>query len=474
VIAVKACPQCGTEYPASERFCAMDGMALRSAADETDLVGSIVAERYHILEKIGEGGMGQVYLAEHVKMGRRNALKVMRPGAVKDLSTISRFNREAAHASRISHANVAAIYDFGETRDGLVYIAMEYVEGPSLTSIIARDGALSPARAAGIIRQTADALGAAHEMGIVHRDLKPDNILVASTRDGGDLVKVVDFGIAKSAAADGQKVTKTGHVIGTPEYMSPEQLAGDPLDGRSDIYSLGLVAFHALTGAPPFSSESAQEAMIMRLTDRPKRLSAVRPDVLWMQDVQTVLDKALEPNANARYRTAPEFGRDLEMTIRRMPAMDTAPARTNPTGVRAPDVPPTRVVAKRGKRPIVLGIALVAIVVAAGLAMMSVPGRRPNAPTSPPSVADQLRELIDESKLSTRGNEVLNRVAMLEPRAKSSEELYLAASLRARVFETRGDTARACAELKAVVRSLATAEIDMVNDRMTNVLSCAR
>jgi eukaryotic-like serine/threonine-protein kinase len=229
------CPQCGTEYPANARFCEVDGTALRTTDGHQDLVGSIVAERYHVMQKLGEGGMGQVYLAEHMKMGRKSALKVMHPGMVKDVDAISRFNREAANASRISHPNVCAIYDFGETSDGLIFLAMEFVDGPSLTKVIEQAGALSPKRAAEIVRQTGDALAVAHDLGIVHRDLKPDNIMIAMTRDGGDLVKVVDFGIAKAANSDAQKVTKTGLVIGTPEYMSPEQLAGDNLDGRSDI-----------------------------------------------------------------------------------------------------------------------------------------------------------------------------------------------------------------------------------------------
>jgi len=335
---LKVCPQCGTEYPANARFCEIDGTALRSAGGDTDMVGSIVADRYHILKKLGEGGMGQVYLAEHVKMGRKSALKVMHPGMVKDVDAISRFNREAANASRISHPNVAAVYDFGETPDGVIFLAMEFVDGPPLTKIIEQSGALPATRAAEIVRQTAEALAQAHDMGIVHRDLKPDNIMVAKTRDGADLVKVVDFGIAKAAGNDAQKVTKTGLVVGTPEYMSPEQLAGDKLDGRSDIYSLGLVAFNMLTGKLPFPSDSAQESMIMRLTDKPKALSEMRPEVSWPADVQRVMDKALERDVTQRYQTATEFGRELHRAIERMPEAVAAEL-----GTQMIQVPPTRV-----------------------------------------------------------------------------------------------------------------------------------
>lgn len=399
--ALKICPVCSTEYPANERFCPRDGSALRTQGGASqDLVGSIIAERYHVLKKLGEGGMGQVYLAEHVKMGRKSAVKVMNPGMVDNVDAISRFNREAANASKINHPNVAGIYDFGETPDGLVYLAMEFVEGEPLTNIIKAHGALPPLRASEIARQTAEGLSVAHDMGIVHRDLKPDNIMVAKGRAGADLVKVVDFGIAKAAASDNQKVTKTGMVVGTPEYMSPEQLSGDPLDARSDIYSLGLVTFAMLTGKLPFPSESAQETMIMRLTDKPKGLGEMKPDMHWPDDVQAVMDKVLERDANLRYRTASEFAHDLVEAIDRMPtsqlsthathivnrmsAGSLAKAQTAATVVGV--VPPTRVGTKadfpvrpgavaeaqgstggrpKSKMPIYAGVAFVVIIGAA-------------------------------------------------------------------------------------------------------------
>lgn len=330
----KLCPTCGTEYPLSERFCPRDGTALRSANAQADLLGSIIADRYHILKKLGEGGMGTVYLAEHVKMGRKSALKVMNPGMNTDPDAIARFNREASNASRLSHPNICGIYDFGETPEGMIYLAMEFIEGSSLTSLIEKAGALPAPRAASIVHQTADALQVAHDAGIVHRDLKPDNIMVAKNRDGSDLVKVVDFGIAKASSSDAQKVTKTGLVVGTPEYMSPEQLAGDKLDGRSDIYSLGLVAFNALTGGLPFPGETAQEAMIMRLTDRPKTLAEVRPEVAWPEAVQAAMDKALARDADERYASAAQFGRDLAAAIADMPVTAAAEAGTMVIGAQ--------------------------------------------------------------------------------------------------------------------------------------------
>ena len=309
---MKVCTACGLEYQDDVLFCQRDGTPLRASDPTADLVGQVIAERYHIKKKLGEGGMGQVYLAEHVKMGRRCAVKIMSAALLNDPEAVSRFNREAANASRISHANVCAIYDFGETSDGLIYLAMEFVEGRSLTDLLRETGPLPLPRAGGILAQAADALQAAHDLGIVHRDLKPDNIMVTTAR-GRDVVKVVDFGIAKATGTDSrsQKVTRTGLVVGTPEYMSPEQLTGDPLDARSDIYSLGLVFYRMLTGVLPFKSESAQETMIKRLTDDPLPLAEALPGGRFPPRLQQIMNRALARSAADRYATAAELGRNV-------------------------------------------------------------------------------------------------------------------------------------------------------------------
>jgi serine/threonine-protein kinase len=302
---------------------------------------------------------------------------------VTDAEAITRFNREAANASRISHQNVAAVYDFGETAEGLIYLAMEYVEGEPLTEILARERALPPERAAEIVRQTGEALSAAHDLGIVHRDLKPDNIMIARDREGRDLVKVVDFGIAKVAGLEAQKVTRTGLVIGTPEYMSPEQIAGDPLDARSDVYSLGLVACNLFTGQLPFPSRTAQESILMRLTDPPKRLAELRPEVDWPATVQAVMDRALQRDAVYRYASASEFGRALRDAVAgapvALPPLPDVPA--------AAAVPPTRKVdavrgaarpasPSRGSRlPLVAAALVLVVAVAVAAAVMRSPGR---------------------------------------------------------------------------------------------------
>ena len=312
---MKICPVCSTEYADDVKFCPSDGQTLRSAAPggASDLVGQVIADRYHVTKKLGEGGMGQVYLAEHVKMGRRSAIKVMNPAMVHDPDAVARFNREASNASRITHPNVCAIYDFGETPDGLIYLAMEFIEGEPLTDLLEREGALLVPRAVTIFLQVAEALQAAHDLSIVHRDLKPDNIMLTRHKSGADVVKVVDFGIAKAVGGDqpGQKVTKTGLVIGTPEFMSPEQLSGDALDGRSDLYSLALVFYRMLCGKLPFDATTVQETMIKRLTDEPTKLAEARPDLTFPPGLQPVLDTALARSPVERYQTVAKFAADV-------------------------------------------------------------------------------------------------------------------------------------------------------------------
>lgn len=301
---VKRCPQCDAEYEAGTDFCPKDGSTL-VVPGATGLDGQIIAGRYRILRQIGEGGMGRVYLAEHVKMGRRCAFKVLAQSLVSDAEAIGRFNREAMNASRILHPNVAAVYDFGEADDGLVYLAMELVDGEPLSAICAREKVIPPERAIDIACQVAEGLIPAHELGIVHRDLKPDNIIVGTAKDGRDIVKIIDFGIAKGMEGDKQRVTRTGFIVGTPEYMSPEQLAGDTLDGRSDLFALGCVLYRLLTGASTFAGTSMESQIQRRLTRPPPHVRATNPEV--PQWVDAVVARAMEREPADRYQTAVEL-----------------------------------------------------------------------------------------------------------------------------------------------------------------------
>ncbi|HKN66899.1 MAG TPA: serine/threonine-protein kinase, partial [Gemmatimonadaceae bacterium] len=326
----KICTQCGIEYDLSQKFCPADGSPLRLQSPDDPLIGQMVAERYQILSLIGEGGMGRVYLAEHVRMGRKSAVKVINPALATTADAISRFNREAANACKINHPNVAQVYDFGEMADGTLYLAMEYIDGETLDSIVAREGSLPPARAAQITKQVADALFAAHHLGIIHRDLKPENVMIARHLDGSDWVKVVDFGIAKTVQRDGmeggsQTVTTAGVSLGTPEYMSPEQLAGERLDHRTDIYSLGLVLFNMLTGELPYPKLTSKETLVRRLTSPPRTLAEVRPDVAWPQALQDVLNRALTPEVKDRYENVGEFGRAVVRAVEESGPIATAP-----------------------------------------------------------------------------------------------------------------------------------------------------
>jgi serine/threonine-protein kinase len=273
------CPQCGSEYVTSDRFCPRDGSPLRPKAGDDPLIGRVIADRYLMLARLGEGGMGRVYLAEHVKMNRQCAIKVMNPSLINDTDSSTRFAREASNAARILHPNVAAVFDYGEA-DKIVYLVMEYVDGESLSAILKREAPLEPRRAVDIARQVADGLAAAHELGIIHRDLKPDNVIVARSRSHKEIPKVVDFGIAKAMSETPQDaLTRSGLVIGTPEYMSPEQLLGDPVDARADIYSLGCILYQMLTGVQAFAADTREQMIRRRLHESPPHLREVMSEL---------------------------------------------------------------------------------------------------------------------------------------------------------------------------------------------------
>ena len=452
---MKICPVCSTEYRDDVRFCPRDGQTLRSSGLTHDLVGQVLADRYHIMKKLGEGGMGQVYLAEHVKMGRRSAIKVMNPSMVHDPEAVARFNREAANASRISDSHVCAIYDFGETADGLIYLAMEFVEGEPLTELLTREGALPVARAADICIQVAAALQAAHDLGIVHRDLKPDNIMLTRSRDGADAVKVVDFGLAKAVGGEGggQKVTRTGLVVGTPEFLSPEQLSGDKLDGRSDVYSLGLVLFNMLTGTLPFPADSVQEAMIKRLTDEPAELIEVRPDLHFPPGLQQTLDTALARSPVDRYQSAAKFAHDLASIVG--PSRGDAGAALPSTLAdddKTEPIEPVRT-RKRSRVPIVVGV-----IVALGAAGAVVTIGRTVKQTSSVPPADTARQIVAPPPVDTA-----SRTPVVPPRRAPVKRP------RAPVARPRIDVARAQGLLDRLVDSLAPKNAGMVRDSARHI-----
>ncbi len=238
---------------------------------------SIIADRYRIVARIAEGGMGEVYKVEHIALGRALAMKVMKRELSQDGEFVSRFKREATAASKIGHQNIVDVTDFGRTPNGRFYFVMEHLDGETLTQRLRRSGALKVSEVLHIGAQICRALSAAHHLGIVHRDLKPENVMVLKRSGEPDHVKVVDFGVAKVSQAFGQGgQTAIGMVMGTPQYMSPEQAAGLAVDHRSDIYSLGLMLYELLAGRPVFQGETPSLLMALQMTEPPPPL--VLPD----------------------------------------------------------------------------------------------------------------------------------------------------------------------------------------------------
>ena len=307
----KTCTSCGETYPDSMVFCPKDGTSLRLDEVGSDLIGTVIADRYLVSRLLGEGGMGKVYHAKHVRLPQQAAIKVLHNDMVKDAGAVARFTREAINAARIEHDRVARVFDAGETSDGTVYIAMEFVPGQSLRSLIDEARRLPPVRAANIAYQVAEGLEAAHKLTIVHRDLKPDNILVTTDENGADRCKVVDFGIAKANDATGTQLTQMGMLVGTPEFMSPEQVLGEPLDGRSDVYALALVAYEMLTGELPFEGNTPERKLTARLIQDPKPLVEAAPDVDWPEELQAAFDRAFVREPEGRTPNALGFADEL-------------------------------------------------------------------------------------------------------------------------------------------------------------------
>ena len=285
-------------------FAQQAQLALDDYEAEPDLIGSDIDGRYRVIELIGEGGMGKVYLAEHVEIGKRVALKVLHPSYSRMPDLVERFRREARAASKIGHPNIVDVTDSGTTADGSVYFVMEYLEGVELGSVIEREGALDVARALKITGQICRALSAAHREGIIHRDLKPENIFLI-TRDGtADVVKVLDFGIAKTTEAEAareRRLTSPGMAMGTPEYMSPEQAAGRPADARCDVYALGAIMYEMVTGIPPYSGDNFMEILTKKATQDPLPPHVVRSEL--PSPVSDLVTAAMARSPNDRPQT---------------------------------------------------------------------------------------------------------------------------------------------------------------------------
>ena len=296
------------------------------------LVGAVLGGRYLIERLIGEGGMGAVYQAEHTHMHKRLAVKVLHPEMGRLPEVVARFEREAMAAAHIEHPNVAAATDFGKLDDGSFFLVLEYVEGKSLRDA-ADSGPLALDRALHIARQMASALSRAHAIGIVHRDLKPENVMLV-TRDGrADFVKILDFGIAKvpigelgvDSRSPGQALTQLGMVYGTPEYMAPEQALGQPVDGRADLYSLGIILFEMVTGTRPYQHDSKVTLLGMHVTAPIPHMRERAPDIEVPPRLEALVHRLLAKEADARFSDAAELVGALEACARELPGNHAPP-----------------------------------------------------------------------------------------------------------------------------------------------------
>ncbi len=347
----RRCPRCQATYAAPARFCVKDGSLLvesdkppatneksplpgsrassRPSGDPSalapgpkeqvpsslaSLTGQVLDQRYHITRKLGEGGMSYVYQAQEIETGRAVAVKILIPRLSRDPASVERLRREATIATRLNHPNVCPILRMGETADHLIYLVMPFLEGEPLSEHETRRGPFPLAEGIPLLVQMCEGLGHAHDLQIIHRDLKPENVMLVPDPSipTGFRAVVMDFGLAKErrAGPDVVKLTATGIVLGTPEFMSPEQIRGKPLDGRSDVYALGILAFEMFTGQLPFTGKSAQETMIARLRGAPLPLREVKADL--PAKLESVISKALSVNPADRYGSMAELAHAFE------------------------------------------------------------------------------------------------------------------------------------------------------------------
>lgn len=351
------------------------GEAIPRVARSSDpLIGDLIEERYRIIRKLGEGGMGLVFEAEREIFGTRVALKVLRADSAGG-EALARLEREAKSASAIGHAHIVDVKDFGRLPDGSTYIVMELIEGDDLLTEIRRER-LPWKRARAIAAQICEALAAAHERGIIHRDLKPENIILTTREGEADFVKIVDFGIARVSGAT--KLTAAGQVVGTPEYMSPEQCAGEELDGRADIYALGVLLYEMVTGELPFYSDDLIELLRQQLREPPVPPSRLMGSTELDLGFEAVILRCLAKRPGQRFASMNEVGEALRsLDAGEIPELDDDEAEFFPGPLRSPsgsiaavEASPPR---QRSRAPMLAGFAALALVVLAAGAFAFAP-----------------------------------------------------------------------------------------------------
>jgi serine/threonine-protein kinase len=295
--------------------------------DEDLAPGVVIDGKYRIIGRLGEGGMGIVYHAEHVLMKKHVAFKRLHPHLSAIEQIVQRFEREAQASARIEHPNVCIVTDCGRDEQGGFFIVMELLKGTSLQDELDMKGPLPFERIIGIAIQICSALECAHSMGIVHRDLKPDNIMLVERKGKDDLVKIMDFGIAKMVSDEtpGQSLTQAGMIFGTPHYLSPEQASGDPVDHRGDLYSLGVILFELATGQRPYDAPTAAALLRKHVTEDPPPLAEVAPHRVYPPGYQQIVSRLMAKNAEDRYPSAKVCADHLE-GLREFPMPDDGDA----------------------------------------------------------------------------------------------------------------------------------------------------
>ena len=330
------CPSCQAEVDSSQRFCKGCGAPLPVQVAVDPLVDRVIGGKYKIIKLLGEGGMGAVYHGEQ-SLGtnvRKVAIKTLHQQLSKDATVQARFQRECGTVAALEHPNTIQVFDFGTTDDGQLYIVMEFVKGKSLADAIEKEGAMSSARAEAIMKQICGSLEEAHAQGVVHRDLKPENVVLTKRAGKVDFVKVLDFGIAKRSGEEDkkeQKLTQQGMVLGTPPYMSPEQFTGRPIDARSDIYSLGVMAYEMLTAKLPFEAETAFEWATKHMTVEPTPIESQEAGLRAPEKMRQAVMRALSKHVEDRFQTVKDFFDAFSVDPAAAEALTRAGATTSPT-----------------------------------------------------------------------------------------------------------------------------------------------